>query len=659
MNGREDASAPPRAPRWFCLLPLLAIAAWWPLDPYWQSDDFLALHYAQDLGHVLADFRGPQYGATDVWLFYRPLITLSFWLELQLGGADPFVAHLSNVLAHGASALLAALLWRRFLPAGSAFAAGLLWALLPSHAGSIAWAVGRVDSHTTVWCLLALLLFVRHVEARRDGRPARRAPMLLATAAALCSKELAFVVPPLATLLGALLAAPAPWRQRAGFALRTSAPLWLLFAVYLAWRFAVLGRFGGYLGASYDPPAMAQGLATITANLLVPQRWSGGDLAVQWYGGSRELWLWLAALPALLAAVSWLRQPRTVLAALLLFLVAVAPLAPFLADSGNVHNLRYLYLPSVVLAGLLAGSGRLVTLLTLLALLALLAPFVAMRTTQRAADRESRAMHQALLREVADGAPAPLFTAGLPHANADGSVVQLHFGIDRLLEPPFGPGGTALYALRPLAEVPAVVRLTPPGELPFALPAGSTWFFADASALGRVPDAPTTLPDLPIVGDQAGIVDVSSARLLEFAGRAQELFAQRAPTFGLRTPGVKPQGYRVTLFTSNGYLSCLCFDYGLAGPTDGWIDMLRFLANDPVLGIQPAVTAVVGTAWAGEALTVPTTIDRVPEFPVLIEAGSLDHASGSFLPSHRARRLLTFRFDRGYPAWTRLVQGIR
>jgi hypothetical protein len=88
-------------------------------------------------------------------------------------------------------------------PRGQAFAAGLVWALLPSHAGSLAWAVGRVDSHTTVWCLLALLLCVRQVEAQARGsrpRPAD-APMLLATAAALCSKELAFVVPPLATLL--------------------------------------------------------------------------------------------------------------------------------------------------------------------------------------------------------------------------------------------------------------------------------------------------------------------------------------------------------------------------------------------------------------------------------------------------------------------------
>jgi hypothetical protein len=86
--------------------------------------------------------------------------------------------------------------------------------------------------------------------------------------------------------------------------------------------------------------------------------------------------------------------------------------------------------------------------------------------------------------------------------------------------------------------------------------------------------------------------------------------------------------------------------------------MLRFLARDTNQdGVEPAITAVTGPAWAGEGLCVPTTIDRVPEFPVLIEAGSVREFDGTFVPSHRARRLLTFRFDRGYPAWVRAVQG--
>ncbi|MBM4063959.1 MAG: hypothetical protein FJ265_23105, partial [Planctomycetes bacterium] len=175
---------PPPVPRWFWLLPLLAIAAWWPIGPAWQSDDFLALHYAQDLRRALHDFAGPQYGATDIWLFYRPLITLSFWFDQQLGGAGPFVSHLANVFAHGVNALLAGLLWRRVLPDGRAFAAGLWWALLPGHAGTIAWAVGRVDGHTTVWCLAALLFAVRHAERRARGARARHGPQLLAASLA-------------------------------------------------------------------------------------------------------------------------------------------------------------------------------------------------------------------------------------------------------------------------------------------------------------------------------------------------------------------------------------------------------------------------------------------------------------------------------------------
>ena len=89
--------APP--PRWLLLLPVLAVAAWWPIAPYWQSDDFLALHYARDFGNVVADFVGPQYGATDVWLFYRPLITLSFWFDQLVGGGIANWAHLFGLLA--------------------------------------------------------------------------------------------------------------------------------------------------------------------------------------------------------------------------------------------------------------------------------------------------------------------------------------------------------------------------------------------------------------------------------------------------------------------------------------------------------------------------------------------------------------------------------
>ena len=546
----------PPPPRWFLLLPLVAIALWWPLSPYWQSDDYLALHYAQDFGRVLHDFAGPQYGATDIWLFYRPLITLSFWVDQQIGGADPFVSHLGNVVAHGISTLLAGFLWRRFLPDGRAFLAAMLWAMLPSHAGSLLWAVGRVDSHTTVWCLLALLLFVRHCERRSGCWRSSAVPTLLAFAAALASKELAFVVPPLAFGLG-MHKAPdgSNLRDRAAFALRATTPLWLLFAVYLGFRWCVLGAFGGYLGTVYEPQAMLLGLGTIVADLAVPLRWIGSDEAIGRFGGTTELWVWLCAVPPLLAGLVSLRRRGQLLLAALMFAVASAPMAGFFAGADNVHNLRYFYLPSVVLAGVVAGGGR---FLGWLWLLTLVLPFAAMRQAQLAADRASATMHRSLLREAKEGAPSPMFVAGLPHSNPTGSVVQLHFGVDRMLEPPFGKGGIDLYALRPLAEVPGVVRLDTVEGLPFALPRGSTWFFVDATALGRVPPPSRQLPDLPIEGDSDGVLDVSTERLFEVTGRAMDLFAKREPSFGLRTPGCKPMGYRVTIFTANGERISFC-----------------------------------------------------------------------------------------------------
>ena len=638
-------------PRWFWLLPLLAMAAWWPIEPYWQSDDFLAVHYAQHGKDVLHDFVGPQYAATDVWLFYRPLITASFWLEQQLGGAWPPLSHCSNVLAHGISTLLVALLWRRFATDRQAFGAALLWAMLPSHAGSIAWAVGRVDSHTTVWCLLALLLCLRAQERAANGGRGVAWTAGLATAAALASKELAFVVPPLALLLVWLRNPHAPFASRTAGALTTTAPVWLAFGAYVPLRWLALGRFGGYDAAAYDAVAMLNGLGQNLAHLLVPLRWIG-DPGAQ-FGLSSAWWLATAALPpvgALLLALLW--QPRRVLAAASVLLVAMAPMATFLPAWENPQTQRYWYLPTAALCGVLALPGR---VFVLAILLAWAWPLVAIRSAHHAADRQTAGMHAALLREVRDGAPAPMFVAGLPNANATGTVVQLHFGLDRLLLPPFSERAVPLYALRPLFASPLAFRLHADHEAPTALPLGSTWFFADPSALGKAPD-PAPLPDLEVTGHDGGVLDLTSPRLFT-------LLQADPPHIRLQTPGVRPLAFRLTLFTANGYLATVFLDHGDGSGPDGTVDIRTWFAGRrPVPVPDGYVEYWIGRiatsdTFIGEVLDVPTTIDLVPEFPMLLEAGDVDLKTGGFTATHRARRLLTFRFDRGYRAWKLAAHG--
>ncbi|HLQ36812.1 MAG TPA: hypothetical protein VK348_03355, partial [Planctomycetota bacterium] len=459
----ESAASP--LPLWFLLLPLLAVLPWWPIDPFWQSDDFLAIHYAQNLQRALHDLIGWQYGATDLLLFFRPLITLSFWVDVQLAGSAPFWSHLSNVLAHGGSTLLVGLLWTRLLTPGRAFTAALLWAIAPGHVGAISWAVGRVDAHTALWCLACLWLLLRWCE----GRQRTRLPSLLALAAALLSKELAFAVPPIALVLAAAASLEPGLAARARAGLRASWPHWLLFAIYLGYRWLVLGGFGGYLSARYDLVPSLLGFATIVRNLLAPLWWCGEAVLVE-LCGSAPVWVrWLALLPAVVALAYWLRpqRVRAFVTVLAVFLLACAPMVAFCADPGNHHNLRYFYLPSAALAGLLVAPSR---LLSLLLLLGAAIPLVEVRQLQLRADRETAAMHLELLHAVMNGAQSPLFVAGLPHSNPSGTAIQMHLFVDRMLEPPFGPGGVRLLPLRPAGRVADAFLLTEGGELPFALP---------------------------------------------------------------------------------------------------------------------------------------------------------------------------------------------
>lgn len=635
---------------WPWLPPLVAIAIWWPIGSYWASDDFLALHYSRELSNAASDLVGPQYGATDVWLFYRPLITLSFWFDQLVAGPAPWFSHVSNVVAHGISALLVARILRRLVGDATACLAAICWAMMPGHVGSLAWAVGRVDSHTVVWCLLAVWLCLRASEAEARGERARRWPTVLATALALMSKELAFVLPPLCSWI-VFCGAGGALRDRLGRAARLCWPLWVLFALYLPFRLLVLGRFGGYDSAQLDslaPAAVADGLGKVLVDTASPLRWIGGPAT-----GPAWLFELACGLPVALAAlVGAVRRPGAAATLTGAGLIALVPMVAFLPAAENVHNLRYYYLPSIALVGTLALGGR----LPLAAIvLAWTWPLVAVRHTQHAADRDSATRHAALLQLDREAAAGPLFVAGLPHTSPDGVAMQLHFGVDRMLAPPFTDHVRPLYPWRPVLRRPDAVRLTAPTARPFDLPEGSTWWFDGASTLQPAPAAPQ-LAELPVTGDDGGVLDLASERLDPLLRDHEELVASGSDSFGLSFPNVHTPWLRVTMFTSVGYVSCVCRNHAADGAPHGRLDVLRWLAGDNRRGIGPALLGLAGPD-VGHALLVPVTLDLVPEFPTLLEGGDVDLARGGFVPSHRATRLLRFRFDRGYPAWVRRADG--
>jgi hypothetical protein len=116
---------------------------------------------------------GQERAAAD---FYRPLSSLSFWLDWQFWVRRAAGFHLTNVLAAAACAALLVLLLRsRDVPRGAAAVAGLLFAASPLHVPVVAWVSGRTD----LLCFAFLAAFLA-LWPRPGGAPA--APARLAGA---------------------------------------------------------------------------------------------------------------------------------------------------------------------------------------------------------------------------------------------------------------------------------------------------------------------------------------------------------------------------------------------------------------------------------------------------------------------------------------------
>ncbi len=134
----------------------------------------------------------------DAWRYYRPWVSLTYWLEYRLGGLKPSVYHLSNWVVHLANTALVFVVMRSLVGLGLAAGIAALAAVCPAALTSVGWISGRTDLWATFFVLLFFLAF-------RAARRAKNAwPHVAASAAflgALASKEVAIVAPVVAWAL--------------------------------------------------------------------------------------------------------------------------------------------------------------------------------------------------------------------------------------------------------------------------------------------------------------------------------------------------------------------------------------------------------------------------------------------------------------------------
>ncbi|MBL8901433.1 MAG: glycosyltransferase family 39 protein [Planctomycetes bacterium] len=174
--------------------------------------------------------------------FYRPGVSLFFHLGWRLSGDQAWGYHLLNVLLHVAASLGVAALARRF--AGGAVlagaAAGLLFAVQPTHHEAVAWVAGIVDPSAVAPMVWAAVLLLR---ARESGKLLDYAGAFALHVAALLCKETAFLFVPLC-LLGVRALPRAAEPRKLATALVLLLPPLALYAVRASVFDSSLAGFG-------------------------------------------------------------------------------------------------------------------------------------------------------------------------------------------------------------------------------------------------------------------------------------------------------------------------------------------------------------------------------------------------------------------------------
>lgn len=157
---------------------------------------------AFDLRRLFAfDFWGlPAGQGVGTW---RPLVTLSFIVDRRIGGGAAWAFHLTNLLAHVATALLLTIVVAgRLRNRRLALWAGSIFAVLAVQTDAVASAVGRADVLAAAF-LLASLWSLGPSDA--PTRPSRLVAGSFFTGLALLCKESALVAPVLFYVLDATL----------------------------------------------------------------------------------------------------------------------------------------------------------------------------------------------------------------------------------------------------------------------------------------------------------------------------------------------------------------------------------------------------------------------------------------------------------------------
>jgi len=347
----------------FVFLPSMSGDFLWD-DKYFVSENsnLLGAHFLRDFWRSpFGGFSGTDENSLRIdrgRQFYRPLTSLSYWLDFKLWGLNPAAFHLTNILLQAINSVLLLLLLLRVGMSGPpALAGAVLFSVFPAHFENVAWISGRTDLLSFLFAALSALSFLSFLRGKRRGRLALSALLYWG---GLLAKENVLLVPCLFLLV--------LWRKgaKAKELAAVSIPFVLAAAAWFCLRAMAFGGAAPALAGRTMFEAFAA-IGFYAGRMVIP---FGLTMTVD--SGAvfaNPVYTALGALTAVLLVISLalvmdrrskrMEAPFILAAAVLLLLPSIAVM--FSSLSLSLIAWRFLYLPSAVFtAGLARFAVRLV-----------------------------------------------------------------------------------------------------------------------------------------------------------------------------------------------------------------------------------------------------------------------------------------------------------
>jgi len=100
--------------------------------------------------------------------YYRPLLTISFLFDYQIGGASPFIYHFTNVALHILTACLLFIFLKKLdYKKDLAFLFSIIFLVHPVLTQAVAWIPGRNDSLLAVFILSSFIFFIKYLKEEK------------------------------------------------------------------------------------------------------------------------------------------------------------------------------------------------------------------------------------------------------------------------------------------------------------------------------------------------------------------------------------------------------------------------------------------------------------------------------------------------------------